>query len=108
MDFSPSPRVDALRAELVQVMERQVYPNEKAALEQSESIAPGRPFSPIVVELRKLGRKTKLWNAFLPDERYGAGLTNWEYSFLCETMGRSPLASAAFNCAAPDTGNMEI
>jgi acyl-CoA dehydrogenase len=108
MDFSPSPRVEALRPELLEFMDRHVYPNEAKALEQIDTIAPGRPFTPVLLELRKLGRSTKLWNSFLPDEKYGAGLTNWEYGMLCEIMGRSPLAPTAFNCAAPDTGNMEI
>ncbi|HYC22107.1 MAG TPA: acyl-CoA dehydrogenase family protein [Candidatus Bathyarchaeia archaeon] len=108
MDFSPSPRVEALRPALLEFMERQVYPNEARALEQIDLIAPGRAFTPVMLELRKLGRETKLWNSFLPDEKYGAGLTNWEYGMLCEIMGRSPLAPTAFNCAAPDTGNMEI
>ena len=45
----------------------------------------------------------------MPDERFGPGLKNWEYGLLCEEMGRSPMAAPmAFNCSAPDTGNMEI
>ena len=61
------------------------------------------------MEIRAKAREEGLWNLFMPDERYGAGLTNWEYGVLCEEMGRSPaIAPMAFNCSAPDTGNMEI
>ena len=61
------------------------------------------------MEIRERARAEGLWNLFMPDERYGPGLTNWEYGLLCEEMGRSPaIAGMAFNCAAPDTGNMEI
>ena len=71
--------------------------------------APGVPYPKILVEIREKAKAEGLWNLFMPDERFGPGLTNWEYGLLCEEMGRSPAAAPmAFNCSAPDTGNMEI
>ena len=108
MDFSVSPKVEGLKNRLQEFMDRYVYPAE-AALGHHE--APPTVEEPYPSDIRKLRAKAKaegLWNLFLPDTRYGAGLTNAEYAPLCEIMGRSPLAPAVFNCAAPDTGNMEI
>src|SRR5215216_4722606 len=91
-------------------MEENVYPVELEALRAlDDEVRPGTPYPQILVEVRANAREAGLWNLFMPDERYGAGLTNWEYGVLCEEMGRSPaIAPIAFNCSAPDTGNMEI
>ena len=72
--------------------------------------ASGDPYfhPPVMEELKEAARERGLWNLFLPDDRYGAGLTNLEYAPLAEITGRSHIAPEAINCAAPDTGNMEI
>ena len=110
MDFAPSPQVEQLLERIRAFMEDHVYPNEREAMEAlDEEVGPGVPYPRIIVEIRERAKQEGLWNLFLPDERYGPGLTNWEYAILCEEMGRSPvLAPMAFNCSAPDTGNMEI
>jgi acyl-CoA dehydrogenase len=110
MDFNPSPQVESLRERILAFMDEDVYPNEREAMEAlDEEVAPGVPYPQIMIEIRERAKAEGLWNLFLPDERHGPGLTNWEYGLLCEEMGRSPVvASMAFNCAAPDTGNMEI
>jgi len=91
-------------------MDAEVYPREReiaAALDAE--VAPGVPFPEVMVAVREKAKSEGLWNLFMPDERYGPGLANWEYGLLCEEMGRSPQAAPmSFNCAAPDTGNMEI
>src|SRR5918996_731767 len=109
MDFAPSDRVASLLDSVREFMEEHVDPVEREAVEALDrEVAPGVPYPAILLELRERARSEGLWNLFLPDERFGPGLTNWEYGMLCELMGRSAVAPMAFNCAAPDTGNMEI
>jgi acyl-CoA dehydrogenase len=110
MDFSPSPQVEQLLEQIRSFMDEHVYPNERQASEAlDEEVGPGVPYPELIVEVRERARAEGLWNLFMPDERYGPGLKNWEYGILCEEMGRSPvLAPMAFNSSAPDTGNMEI
>jgi acyl-CoA dehydrogenase len=110
MDFELSPQVTELRDRVRAFMEEHVFPAEAEALRAlDEEVASGVPYPRILVEIRERARDEGLWNMFMPDERYGAGLKNWEYGVLCEEMGRSPaIAPMAFNCSAPDTGNMEI
>jgi acyl-CoA dehydrogenase len=89
-------------------MNEHVYPNEATFHRQ---IADGDRWQPtaIVEELKPKARAAGLWNVFLPESEYGAGLTNIEYAPLCEIMGRVPgFGPEVFNCSAPDTGNMEV
>jgi acyl-CoA dehydrogenase len=110
MDFTPSPEVSALRERVLDFMDAEIYPAEREAMEALDAeVGPGVPYPEILVGIREKAKTEGLWNLFMPDERFGPGLSNWEYGLLCEEMGRSPVAgSMAFNCAAPDTGNMEI
>src|SRR5262249_18662490 len=108
MDFTPSPRVEQLRERIAAFMDRWIYPAESEIGAQAELIRPGVAYPPKLVELRRKAQAEGLWNLFLPDAEYGAGLTNWEYGILCELTGRSLAAPAVFNCSAPDTGNVEI
>jgi acyl-CoA dehydrogenase len=109
MDFAPSDRVAQLLERIRAFMEEHVYPVEEEALRAMDhEVGRGVAYPPIMVELREQAKAEGLWNLFLPDEEHGPGLTNWEYGMLCEEMGRTPIAALAFNCSAPDTGNMEI
>ena len=110
MDFDLSPQVSELRDRVRAFMDEHVYPAEAEALQAlDDEVAPGTAYPEVLIEIRAMARDEGLWNLFMPDERYGAGLKNWEYGVLCEEMGRSPaIAPMAFNCSAPDTGNMEI
>jgi acyl-CoA dehydrogenase len=107
-DFELSPKTQELRESLLDFMDDHVYPAEDVYRQQVEDS--GDPFfhPPVMEELKVEARKRGLWNLFLPDERFGAGLTNLEYAPLAEITGRSHIAPEALNCAAPDTGNMEI
>ena len=106
MDFEYSDRVKQLMGKLEAFMAAHIYPNEDLAEAQ---IADGDRWQPlpIIDELKAKAKADGLWNLFLPDPDRGAGLSNVEYATLCEVMGRSPIAPEVFNCAAPDTGNME-
>jgi acyl-CoA dehydrogenase len=103
----PTERTADLAARIAAFMDAHVYPNE-AIFERQLDEAPTRWAIPPVVEAMKaVARAEGLWNLFLPKEEFPGGLTNEEYAPLCEIMGRSPIAAEAFNCSAPDTGNME-
>lgn len=108
MDFSFSPKVVELQERLLEFMDGHVYPAEPAYLGQIGASGDPHFHPPVMEELKAEARTRGLWNLFLPGERWGAGLTNLEYAPLAEITGRSPIAPEALNCAAPDTGNMEI
>ena len=109
MDFAHDPRTEELRGALLEFMDQHVYPAEP----EFERAGPDAPFSwerpKIMAELQAEARRRGLWNLFLPDPEHGAGLTNVQYAPLAEITGRSPqVAPEALNCAAPDTGNLEL
>ena len=107
MEFVYSDKVKKLQARLLAFMDEHIYPNEKKYREQVNEGDRWQP-TQIVEELKERARAEGLWNLFLPESEYGAGLTNLEYAPLCEIMGRSIIAPESFNCSAPDTGNMEV
>src|SRR3990170_2038716 len=111
MDFSYSPRTQELQARVSRFMEEHIYPNEQRYWDELEAnTAAGKRWTPLqlIEGLKQKARSQGLWNLFLPESEYGAGLTNLEYAPLCEIMGRSLIAPEVFNCNAPDTGNMEV
>jgi acyl-CoA dehydrogenase len=103
-----SPRAEGLREKLVAFMDERVYPNEAELLAETRGdSARWRPH-PRLEELKREAKRAGLWNLFYTHGPEGAGLTNYEYSHLCEILGRSLAAPEIFNCNAPDVGNMEI
>ena len=106
MDFAPDATTTQWAQRVQDFLDECVYPAEPAYAQQSDGTW-DRP--PVIDELTAEARRRGLWNLFLPDPRYGAGLTTLQYAPLAELSGRSPsLAPEAMNCAAPDTGNMEL
>ncbi|MDN5856722.1 MAG: acyl-CoA dehydrogenase family protein, partial [Actinomycetia bacterium] len=110
MEFGFDAKTEELRASLLDFMDTHVYPAEAVFAEQTGRLDDHWAWdsAPVLAELRAEARRRGLWNLFLPGE-HGAGLTNLQYAPLAEITGRSgALAPAALNCAAPDTGNMEV
>ena len=101
-----STKVEDLLERVSKFMDENIYPNEKKI---GAEIAEGDRWQPsqILEGIKAKAKKQGLWNLFLPDSDRGAGLTNYEYAHLCELMGRTQFGPEAFNCSAPDTGNME-
>jgi acyl-CoA dehydrogenase len=110
MDFRHDATTEKLQDTLLAFMDEKIYPAEPVFEEQLAALGDRWAWTqvPVLAELRAEARARGLWNLFLPGE-HGAGLTNLQYAPLAEITGRSlTLAPAALNCAAPDTGNMEV
>jgi len=106
MDFSPSPRAQEYVERVGSFITSEIEPREAAyhrMVDAGDENAPS-----VIEELKAKARKEGLWNLFMPDPRYGPGLTNVEYAQIAELTGRSFIAPEVFNCNAPDTGNMEV
>ncbi len=97
-----------LRARLRDFINEIVLPGERTYMAQHAAFADRWTIPPVMEEMKAAAREAGLWNLFLPDSDYGAGLSNEAYAPLCETMGHSFVAPEVFNCNAPDTGNMEV
>ena len=109
MDFSYSPKAEALRTELLDFMDAHVYPAESVYHQQIVDSGNPHLHPPVMEELKQEARRRGLWNLFLPHKtQWTEGLSNSDYAPLAEIMGRSHIASQACNCSAPDTGNMEL
>jgi acyl-CoA dehydrogenase len=111
MDFALDARTQELQEQLLDFMAAKIEPAEPVFHDQLEAMADPFAWStaPVLQDLRAEARERGLWNLFLPGDDYGAGLTNLQYAPLAEITGRSGhLAPPALNCAAPDTGNMEV
>ena len=108
MDFTLSARTHELQQALADFIEEEIGPATAVYAAQVADSGDPHFHPPVMEELKAHARARGLWNLFLPESEYGAGLTNVEYAPLCELMGRAPLAGEATNCSAPDTGNMEV
>ncbi|MBU15894.1 MAG: acyl-CoA dehydrogenase [Gammaproteobacteria bacterium] len=111
MDLGLSEEMVEIREKILDFIENKVEPVEE---EYHSEVSVGDRWShtprqeEILNDLKAIARDMGLWNFFLPESQGGAGISNLEYAHLAEIMGRSRLASEAFNCSAPDTGNMEV
>ncbi len=103
----PSTKAVELGERVKAFLEEHIIPAEPVYERQLNEGGDRWQSPPIMAELKEKAKKAGLWNMFLPKKHYPDSLTNLEYASICETMGRSPIGSEPFNCAAPDTGNME-
>lgn len=107
MEFGISEEGKIIEDQVVRFIDEKIIPAESVIAEELNTTENGQD-TPTMKALRAEAKSLGLWNLYLPDEEWGAGVSNRDYSFLCEHMGRSQIASRVFNCNAPDTGNAEI
>ena len=107
MEFAISDEARIVEQQVVRMLNEKIIPAEAQHAAEIRDTPNGED-PPVMKEMRAAARELGLWNLFLPDSEHGAGLSNHDYSILCEHMGRSPIAPRVFNCQAPDTGNIEI
>ncbi len=107
MEFSISDEGRMIKDQVVRFMNDRIIPAERTMVEEAASTPNGED-APTMKALRAEAKELGLWNLYLPDEEWGAGVSNRDYSVMCEHMGRSLYAPRVFNCNAPDTGNAEI
>jgi acyl-CoA dehydrogenase len=103
-----SPKAADYKARLERFMDERIYPNERELFHMANTQPDQWEPLKLLQEIKEQAKVEGLWNLFLPDSELGAGLTNLEYAPLAEAMGRSHWGPEAFNCSAPDTGNMEV
>jgi alkylation response protein AidB-like acyl-CoA dehydrogenase len=110
MDFQHSERAQKVMTQVQRFLDERILPNEQTYLDQLVGTDDWRQWKipPIMEELKAEARELGLWNLFLPDDQYGAGLDNRDYAPIAEITGRSFIAPEVFNCNAPDTGNAEV
>jgi len=108
VDFNYSEKSLNLQKKLNKFFEEHIYPIEQAYDQEIEDSGNSLHIPDILDELKNKAKEEGLWNLFLPDSEYGAGLTNVEYAPLAEITGKVWWAPEVFNCSAPDTGNMEV
>lgn len=107
MEFGISEEGKIIEDQVVRFLNDKIIPAESTIAAETEETENGQD-TPTMKGLRAEAKSLGLWNLYLPDKEWGAGVSNHDYSILCEHMGRSPIASRVFNCNAPDTGNAEI
>jgi alkylation response protein AidB-like acyl-CoA dehydrogenase len=110
MDFQHSERAQKVMAQVQRFLDERILPNEQTYLDQLAGTDDWTKWKipPVMEELKAEAKELGLWNLFLPDEQYGAGLDNRDYAPIAEITGRSFIAPEVFNCNAPDTGNAEV